>query len=230
MKKKRILLLEETESVSKLLIFSFQKLTDYVENIYVKKNPVDIVDMIQNNKIDLIFADIEFEKFHDFYAAEQLKNNEIRIPYYLISCSPLNQNIEQIAYHLKAKGIVQPLKNIKLLFEAVKKIVTGEVEEEFFVLGKNDESIMNLESEAKALKDEIGSSYEDIDTQLMELNGMIISLLKDLNTEKQKTQFWENTLKQYSEKFGKKDQPENSQEQAEEGFNFTSSIQLELVV
>ncbi|MBP7462400.1 MAG: response regulator [Candidatus Delongbacteria bacterium] len=199
MKKKSILLIEESESIRKIITLTCQKLGQYVENLFILSNPAELMGMIKKRPIDLIFSNIEFSDFPDFYVPRIIKEHQLGIPVYLITTSTLNETLTQVAYHSGSLGIIRPLKNLKLLFDAIETIIRETMTDSFYA--PQIDAPENSREDVDALSEHLRYTFQDMEKQVMESNEMIISMMLELNREKEKVRFWENQIKEYHRKF-----------------------------
>ncbi len=194
--KKNILIVENYQSIRKILILALKKLTNYIGNIYIVNDINDIKDIVNKIKIDIIFADIELSDMPDYYIGKFLKENGLDIPLYYISTSEINESIISNAKENNGYGIIEPLRNIKDLFIFIEKIITDPyIKNEFLLLNKKTESTESHDLHALNTKlKEMNMDYEKI---IMELNELVIQLMIDLQREKEKVKFWEKAIKEY---------------------------------
>lgn len=198
--KKNILLIESSDSIRKIITLSCQKLKDFVNNLFLSESPEGLLELVDKNKIDLIFTNVEFSDYPDFYVAEELKKKGKTVPVYYIATSRINETLMQMAFHSGGKGMIQPLKNFRLLFKSLEMIIKDEIEDSFFV-PKSDDFVVDKDKEVEIFHQRMKESFNDYEKQIMELNEMVISLMIDLNKEKEKTQYWENVIRDYQNFF-----------------------------
>ncbi len=201
MSKQTILLIESSDSVRKIIIMACKKKQELVGNLFILQSPADLPAMIERQNIDIIFSNIEFTGFQDFYVPQFLKEKKDKTPVYLITSSPLNEMITQVAFHSGAKGIIQPLKSLALLFDVIEKILNHQVDQSFFVPEQKNQ--LDKVQDSQILSEHLEKNYQDVSRQVMELNEMVISLMIELNLEKEKVSFWENQIKSYINLFNK---------------------------
>lgn len=200
MKKKSILLIEKSESIRKIITLALQKLGHYVENLFILSNPGELIGMIKKHPIDLIFSDIEFTDFPDFYVPKIIKEHQLSIPIYLITTSNLNDTLTQTAFQSGSQGIIRPFKNLKLLFQAMETIIQGTTMNNTFYVPQIDAQ-ENSQDDAYALSELLKYTFHDMEKQITESNEMIISMMLELTNEKEKIRFWENQINDYHRHF-----------------------------
>lgn len=186
-----ILYLEDDEN---LLKHTKDILEDFVNNIYTAKNSKEALEIILNNKIDVLISDILLKDENGIDFLKYLKEKAIYIPT-ILTTAHTNTNYLLEAIKLKVENyIIKPI-NIDELLDSLYDILLPIIQQE--EIQKNINIIKTISAivdskQVEIIKYIINSldknnlfvaSYTDITTQFNISKPTLIKLFKDLSNK-----------------------------------------------
>ncbi len=199
-----ILYLEDDES---LLKYTKDVLDDYLKNVFAVKTINEAMNIIKNEKVDLIISDIMLENENGLEFVKKIKEDEnIKIPI-ILTTAHTNTNYLLDSIRLKVDNyLIKPI-DFNILRESIYDLLLPTIQNEQIQKKNNIIKIISLITDSKQVdvikyimnnlneNDELITSYADIMNEIEISKPTLIKLIKKILDTKILTKISHKTYK-----------------------------------
>jgi len=183
------LIVEDEEQVLRQMQIAIE---DFIDKVFVAKNGEEAVEILQNNKINILITDILMPKMGGLDLIRHVRDNNIPVDSIIVTSAHSETNYMLDAIRLRVDGYLLKPINTKEMLELIQKtIIVRQKDEEIrvkdklidaistFVGGKKIEIIRYLFANANE-ENIFNGSYEDIMADLNISKPTVVSTFRQL--------------------------------------------------